>query len=526
MQRKRSPARRQVVRMPRAGACGRPRCTGARWRCIDEQRAHGALPIDADAPLQPQLAKRAAWRAGAGVVLVLGLLPVAAWLALRAAVVGGGGAGLRQGRPGSPPGAARRRRHGARGAGARRPARARRASRCWCWATSSVDADMNRLNYRVEGRARQPGAARGRADAGARRSRFPPDVVAAASGRSARWPSRWPRRRALFAARRDALVGQVALLRAQRDKVAQESAALRAQIAQAGESMQAPEGRARDQPPAAQGRLHLGHAHLAARGDRGRLRRQARGAALRAGARRAAPGRHRPAHQVAGGRIPPAGERPAQGDRCAAVGDPAGAAQDQRRVDAPGHRRAGRRRRHQPEVHDARRGGVAARDRSPTSCRTIRGWWSKRTSAPRTSTACSRARRPRSASPRSSTARRSWSRARCSTSSPDRLVDRATNQPYYVALVEADPASLAQAGELKLQAGMPAEVYIKGEQRTPLQYLVEPVTQVLRRAGARAVGRISRSGDQRRSDRCWSGHRLLEVGCRQTTLPTGAVTLA
>jgi HlyD family type I secretion membrane fusion protein len=64
----------------------------------------------------------------------------------------------------------------------------------------------------------------------------------------------------------------------------------------------------------------------------------------------------------------------------------------------------------------------------------------------------------------------------------DRTVDRATNQPYYVALVEADAASLDRAGNPKLQAGMPAEVYITGEQRTPLQYLVEPVTQVLRRA--------------------------------------------
>ena len=67
--------------------------------------------------------------------------------------------------------------------------------------------------------------------------------------------------------------------------------------------------------------------------------------------------------------------------------------------------------------------------------------------------------------------------------SPDRLLDRATNQPYYVAMVEADAASLAQASELKVQAGMPAEVYIQGEKRTPLQYLIEPVTHVLRRAG-------------------------------------------
>jgi HlyD family secretion protein len=64
----------------------------------------------------------------------------------------------------------------------------------------------------------------------------------------------------------------------------------------------------------------------------------------------------------------------------------------------------------------------------------------------------------------------------------DRLLDKATNVPYYTVMVEATPASLAQAGNMKLLAGMPAEVYIKGEERTPLQYLVEPITQVLHRA--------------------------------------------
>jgi HlyD family secretion protein len=29
---------------------------------------------------------------------------------------------------------------------------------------------------------------------------------------------------------------------------------------------------------------------------------------------------------------------------------------------------------------------------------------------------------------------------------------------------------------------MPAEVYVKGEERTALQYLLEPLTQVMRRA--------------------------------------------
>ena len=66
--------------------------------------------------------------------------------------------------------------------------------------------------------------------------------------------------------------------------------------------------------------------------------------------------------------------------------------------------------------------------------------------------------------------------------SPDRLVDRATSLPFYAVQVEVDPVSLRAAGDLKLQAGMPAEVYLQGERRTPLQYLLEPVTDVLRRA--------------------------------------------
>jgi membrane fusion protein, epimerase transport system len=64
----------------------------------------------------------------------------------------------------------------------------------------------------------------------------------------------------------------------------------------------------------------------------------------------------------------------------------------------------------------------------------------------------------------------------------DRAVDRSTNVPYYVALVEADTAALQRAGALQLQAGMPAEVYLQGEQRTALEYLLEPLTQSLRRA--------------------------------------------
>jgi HlyD family secretion protein len=67
--------------------------------------------------------------------------------------------------------------------------------------------------------------------------------------------------------------------------------------------------------------------------------------------------------------------------------------------------------------------------------------------------------------------------------SGDRLVDRATNLPYYSVMILAEAGSLQSAGDLKLQAGMPAEVYIEGAKQTPLQYLTEPITATVRKAG-------------------------------------------
>lgn len=67
--------------------------------------------------------------------------------------------------------------------------------------------------------------------------------------------------------------------------------------------------------------------------------------------------------------------------------------------------------------------------------------------------------------------------------SADRLMDRNTNMPYYSVMILADAASVEATGELKLQAGMPAEIYIDGSTQTPLQYLTAPVTRTIRRAG-------------------------------------------
>jgi HlyD family type I secretion membrane fusion protein len=68
--------------------------------------------------------------------------------------------------------------------------------------------------------------------------------------------------------------------------------------------------------------------------------------------------------------------------------------------------------------------------------------------------------------------------------SADRLVETQTQQPYYTVRIEVDAQAVADAtGGEKLVAGMPAEVYLRGADRTPLEYLLDPIANVLRRAG-------------------------------------------
>lgn len=67
--------------------------------------------------------------------------------------------------------------------------------------------------------------------------------------------------------------------------------------------------------------------------------------------------------------------------------------------------------------------------------------------------------------------------------SADRLTDdRNDKDGYYVARIRVTPASLQNAGDLKLQAGMPAEAYIKTKERTALQYMFGPITDFLQRS--------------------------------------------
>jgi len=69
----------------------------------------------------------------------------------------------------------------------------------------------------------------------------------------------------------------------------------------------------------------------------------------------------------------------------------------------------------------------------------------------------------------------------------DRLMPRDSGLPYFVVNIDVDEASLKEAikgdADPKLQAGMPAEVYLGNEDRTVMQYMMQPITQLFRRAG-------------------------------------------
>jgi HlyD family type I secretion membrane fusion protein len=65
--------------------------------------------------------------------------------------------------------------------------------------------------------------------------------------------------------------------------------------------------------------------------------------------------------------------------------------------------------------------------------------------------------------------------------SGDRLVDVQTGAPYYVVQINVPPQALADAGNLRLQAGMPAEVFIRTDERSALDYVLAPVTDYFRR---------------------------------------------
>jgi HlyD family type I secretion membrane fusion protein len=66
--------------------------------------------------------------------------------------------------------------------------------------------------------------------------------------------------------------------------------------------------------------------------------------------------------------------------------------------------------------------------------------------------------------------------------SADRLTEQQTGLAYYLINIDVPADALSAAGNLRLQAGMPAEVFVRTDSRTTLDYLLAPFTAYVRRA--------------------------------------------
>ena len=343
----------------------------------------------------------------------------------------------------------------------------------------SVDADLNRLEYRVN--AERASVARLEAEQAALAAiAFSAELLAAAAA-DVRLAEQLGKERALFAARRDALTGHATLLREQRDKVAQEIVALRAQVAQAGASI----GHQRMELETNRNLLKDGFISAtrisqleAAVADYGVKLEERRSELARAEQRRVeidlklraqeSDYRQQASDQlkVTASRLSEIQQELRKSRDAAArqvIVAPAAGEVIGLKVTAPGAVIAPRETIADIVPADPRL-VVEAHLRTEDIDRVAQG-----------QAAEIRFTAFKSRSTQLVTGKVVYVSA-------DRLVDRESNSAYYTALIEVDSRSLAAAGGIKLMAGMPAQVYLKGDERTPLQYLIEPVTQVLRRA--------------------------------------------
>jgi HlyD family type I secretion membrane fusion protein len=66
--------------------------------------------------------------------------------------------------------------------------------------------------------------------------------------------------------------------------------------------------------------------------------------------------------------------------------------------------------------------------------------------------------------------------------SPDRITSPESGESWFVATVEVDATALKHHPEIELQAGMPAELFVKTPERTLFQYLAKPLNAFAARA--------------------------------------------
>ena len=66
--------------------------------------------------------------------------------------------------------------------------------------------------------------------------------------------------------------------------------------------------------------------------------------------------------------------------------------------------------------------------------------------------------------------------------SPDRFIDEATQQSFYMARLRITEELPANVDREQIYPGMPVEVFISTEERTFFEYLVKPLTDSFSRA--------------------------------------------
>lgn len=412
------------------------------------------------------------------IVLLAGVLPVTAWVALAplsSAVVAGGFVKVDQDR--------RTVQHAEGGTVrevlVRDGQRVKQGETLLVLGDVAVDADRNRLGFRVN--AERAGIARLESEVALAASvSYPPDVTQAAKT-DPRLAELMAKEQSLFKARREGLQGQVALLRSQREKVAQEIVALRAQIAQAEESLkfqkaelETNRGLLKDGFISATRIAQLegtvadyGVKLEERRGELARAEQRAFDTDLRIR------GLESDYRQQANDQLKVTSARLSEIEQEQRKSTDASSRQV---IVAPASGEIIGLKYATPGAVIPPRDTIA--EIVPAEARLVTEVRIRTEDVNRVA--------PGNAADIRFTAFKYRStllvHAKVTYIAGDRMVDRATNTPYYSVLVEADPGSLAKAGDMKLQAGMPAEVYIQGDERTPLQYLLEPLTQVLRRA--------------------------------------------
>jgi HlyD family secretion protein len=65
--------------------------------------------------------------------------------------------------------------------------------------------------------------------------------------------------------------------------------------------------------------------------------------------------------------------------------------------------------------------------------------------------------------------------------SKDRLMDDATKQPYFLALIKVDTAHIPEEFRTKLTPGLNAEIILPTGERTVMAYLIDPLRDTMRK---------------------------------------------